>query len=78
MKMLFQSFLTSISTCINFKDVGRVKVETDDDSERKSIKLDLSDSPKNHQQVKMGRDDENKENNNLSKNLKKLSLNNPF
>lgn len=77
MRMLFQSFLTSISTCINFNDTGSLKNEI---STRKSIKLDPSHSPRNQQQVKMVegellfKNDENKENNALPGSSQKKRL----
>ncbi len=79
MKMLFQSFLTSISTCINFNDIGGHACENEEHPKSKSVKLDASDSPRNHQKIKMEEEelspsnDENKENNAQAKSSEKRS-----
>jgi Ca2+-binding EF-hand superfamily protein len=61
MRKLFQSFLSTISVCINYKDMGkhqqqqlscRQKMDKDKGS-NKSIKLDENDSPRSHQNVKL-------------------------
>ena len=68
MKMLFLSFLTAISTCINFNSVEERKRKKCEITCTKSIKCEESDSPKIHQQIKMAegetflQNDENKEN----------------